>query len=897
MKKILLTTALAVAALSAQAKDFDFGYSAMNTVGSEGAYTQRPISLDLPTSGSQTLYTYDELHDLYKVGTDGSITKAAITEVTFLLTGGTDNYCFSGENFDVTVYVENTPETSFPLNSNNKPVFFEYSKAITGQAHVDESYSDEWADFFYGGYETYDTGLPVTIKLNEPIVYEGGSLLFTWVSQTDGMEDLYYSGDCFGVDPKNGVKTLFVRNDNISGEGYSDTYLPALKLTYEEQVEAPAGPEIVRGEAADFEVGNFDNPSIETGSTGDFLPFDGAYLNSVSQALYTNVELNGLNKISDGEVTKAEIQDITFLVSAEDGMYFFGGEYFDTTVYVQNTDATELPQDANGTYKWFDYSEEYKGSVSVDFSGEEWEDFTYGMGGLYPVTIHLDTPIMYEGQSLLLTFITESECGDETWVNATAAVATGGKQAANKSSDRESASEMLAGDPKNTWRHVPVLKLHYVPVTEKGGATVTAVSFENVEVSLVEVNSAVGSYEKGNTIAVSFDLNDASNCGSYEIKAGTTSLGTINSTTGSISFLNLPVGDAITLNVVPAGEGTIGVPYEIKKADIEALFPEPEMEVAATAFADSEYELISLPESFTMDGAAQFFFKNYQDVPVSQFNWLDIMNPGDKDVYYLRSGFGELLTKDYNNPKNVQSNEGRISFSKPNAVTATTDASTGVVKETFKGSLYVNFAVDYPLYYGVTPVLTEGSNASTNVASVDEVKATTIQKKYDNGSPYNYNKNQLSADFSAITHPGAIEAVHPDNLTWNWVSGSKTITIVGPKGSTLYYKKGDAYVAAAVTDEDGFIKHENELPYLVLNTDDYDNATLHVQARTNDGDVHSEIYLGVNDGVVAGVDNVLVDTDNTAEYYNLQGVRVNGALTPGLYIVRQGGKTTKVIVK
>ncbi|MDE6466645.1 MAG: hypothetical protein K2L44_08065, partial [Duncaniella sp.] len=37
---------------------------------------------------------------------------------------------------------------------------------------------------------------------------------------------------------------------------------------------------------------------------------------------------------------------------------------------------------------------------------------------------------------------------------------------------------------------------------------------------------------------------------------------------------------------------------------------------------------------------------------------------------------------------------------------------------------------------------------------------------------------------------------------------------------------------------------------------------------------------------------------STSEYYNLQGLRVTpSALTPGLYIKRQGDKTVKVLVK
>lgn len=40
-----------------------------------------------------------------------------------------------------------------------------------------------------------------------------------------------------------------------------------------------------------------------------------------------------------------------------------------------------------------------------------------------------------------------------------------------------------------------------------------------------------------------------------------------------------------------------------------------------------------------------------------------------------------------------------------------------------------------------------------------------------------------------------------------------------------------------------------------------------------------------------------VDENAPVEYYNLQGMKVNGELTPGIYVRRQGGKTVKVLVK
>jgi hypothetical protein len=46
-----------------------------------------------------------------------------------------------------------------------------------------------------------------------------------------------------------------------------------------------------------------------------------------------------------------------------------------------------------------------------------------------------------------------------------------------------------------------------------------------------------------------------------------------------------------------------------------------------------------------------------------------------------------------------------------------------------------------------------------------------------------------------------------------------------------------------------------------------------------------------------GVTDVTIAGDDTAEYYNLSGVRVANPTTPGLYIRRQGTKATKVVIK
>lgn len=56
-------------------------------------------------------------------------------------------------------------------------------------------------------------------------------------------------------------------------------------------------------------------------------------------------------------------------------------------------------------------------------------------------------------------------------------------------------------------------------------------------------------------------------------------------------------------------------------------------------------------------------------------------------------------------------------------------------------------------------------------------------------------------------------------------------------------------------------------------------------------------YRKVND-TQTGIDGIAVDGNAKAEYFTLQGTRVEGdTLAPGFYVRRQGGKTAKIMVR
>lgn len=73
-----------------------------------------------------------------------------------------------------------------------------------------------------------------------------------------------------------------------------------------------------------------------------------------------------------------------------------------------------------------------------------------------------------------------------------------------------------------------------------------------------------------------------------------------------------------------------------------------------------------------------------------------------------------------------------------------------------------------------------------------------------------------------------------------------------------------------------------------------------VRAKSVYNGLHSqEISKGINSdgGVLSGIDAVVAeDADAAVEYFNLQGVKV-AAEQPGLYIRRQGGKVSKVVIR
>ena len=135
--------------------------------------------------------------------------------------------------------------------------------------------------------------------------------------------------------------------------------------------------------------------------------------------------------------------------------------------------------------------------------------------------------------------------------------------------------------------------------------------------------------------------------------------------------------------------------------------------------------------------------------------------------------------------------------------------------------------------------------------------------------------------------------------------GEKTVTVTVEEGCTAYYKfvvvNDQPAIETFDLEADTWYPVENntiDLTKLPMTTGN-EKLQLTVKA-VNADNVESEVYTTepfANPGGTTGIADIELGEEAPAEYYNLQGVRMEGELTPGLYIRRQGNKATKVIVK
>ena len=171
----------------------------------------------------------------------------------------------------------------------------------------------------------------------------------------------------------------------------------------------------------------------------------------------------------------------------------------------------------------------------------------------------------------------------------------------------------------------------------------------------------------------------------------------------------------------------------------------------------------------------------------------------------------------------------------------------------------------------------------------DLMKQRLLDNKLSN-APWNHNNHWAkSLKEEAAQAPLYIETIHDGYVKDVKDLGTRTYTIELQAVYPLVYQKNFAPVAStsAVNGELIPVAKTAATPL-------YD--TKHVRKATT-------VTVKVSpQNTVTGVDEVFGDAeadnaDAPAEYYTISGVRVNGDLAPGIYVVRRGNKVTKEVVK
>lgn len=171
----------------------------------------------------------------------------------------------------------------------------------------------------------------------------------------------------------------------------------------------------------------------------------------------------------------------------------------------------------------------------------------------------------------------------------------------------------------------------------------------------------------------------------------------------------------------------------------------------------------------------------------------------------------------------------------------------------------------------------------------DLMKQRLVDNKLSN-TPWNHNGHWAkSLKEETVQAPLYIETIHDGYVKDVKDLDERTYTIVLQAVYPLVYQKNFAPVASTSS-----VNGELVSVAKTAATPVYD--TKHVRKTRT-----VQVTVSPNN-TVTGVDEVFGDAeadnaDAPAEYYTISGVRVNGDLAPGIYVVRRGNKVTKEVVK
>ena len=742
MKKILLILALAFGVLPMAAESATV--SGSSTTGmSETIHEICPINFNYNTFVAQTLYPASAFAKLYEVG-EKTFTLNSLTISCQINDNAYSNY--GDELSDVKIYVENVSDVVFQQDQSGKYKWHVVSdEAVVGHAIPVSNY-----DLMGYAYDTYE----FEFTFDTQFEYSGESVLITWVSnvptvfdanafdaftgfETDYTASIYRESD-----------TQYTDEDGIFAVGIaknSQKMLPVIDIDYN-VVKIENAPTIVEGTPSTLKVGTYDADDEYGSLTQESVPVNTMYTNFGSQLIYTATELAELPQVdAEGNKVTPKITALTFKLPAKTDVIFSTDYDIHGTVYIENTSLTSIPK-TNGTYSWIDFSKDNSATFAIDLSDECWETpLWWSEDDVVEFTIDLgDNAIEYTGESLLVTFDGCNDFDGEAFIKGIIGFKTSDTQMGYFADDRAAFSEGLTSVAPLTNTILPVLKLHYTPLIEKGGEAKNVVSFGNVEPLLMTANvdpalassslTGINDIKKlsaANYIALAYTIDDANASAdkSYEIQLDNKSLGTVTGTSGVIKYINpVPVGD-LYLKVVPSDAQSVGKATTVEKATVENLLPQPEVSVVKSQYYITAHD--TDPLKANIHAAVKFHFATAEGAVASVSVSSDSSNPQRKLLHDGSANSSvefdsEFLSLDAENWNQLHLNNNSVSFYYPSVLTAEyVDGQLVVPSRGFSSG--IKASVSYPTVSLAQPTLTEGTQAELFAMNYD-IDASNAQQ-------------------------------------------------------------------------------------------------------------------------------------------------------------------------
>lgn len=788
MKKTLITLLLGAAtALGLSAESKFIGQTGDNNV-------SLPVDLGYRWSASQSLYTPAELDGLYDVAAGMTASITAITGY-INLTGAA--WLWADATLDVTLYVSNSDETSFTLQ-NGKAVPFGYETAVNGKFIFDQSICDTdeaWTEAL--GFA--DASVPVRIELSEPLLYTGNGLILTWTDYFSEADTDTGNNGSMSWNPGTGIKTLVwgdsdseLTADKILAAGSTRAelnVLPNITIEYD-MADIPSEPTVERLPETDFHVGVYDDPDVISAGLAakDVLPVALSYTYSGSQTLYTPAQLDGLTGLD----RSAEISAISFKINVEDGLYYFCSS-FNVKCYVKVLDNTVAFNKSAGNMQWFEYSEEDAlGEFALDFNDIDEDSpwnyaYGYGMGDKIEVTLPLNKPVeIKNGQSLLITWVSEADGNDADWVISTVGFETGGSEKlamsmADSNTPFESDYSAGVANQSLTYNILPVLSIHYTPVVYKDAEPKNIVEFESVMpvVRRMTVDPAIKesdefavssfkSIDAINAVSLAYTIKDdlAGEGRQYIISLDNTQLGTVSELSGVINYVNPSPKQDMRLMVTPTDENSVGVPFSVAKSDIESLMPEYEVSVVKSKY----YMTAGEGYKTNIHAAVKFLF----DVPEDVLATISFASPAVASTRkLLHDGSAnedidfdpEFLSLDADNWSCLHLNDRCVSFLYQNVMEGSTESGELVVPDkTFSSSIDPTVRYSFASANMAPEIVGGGVSLLADSYDIDLAKArglsvSSVEKKASNKG---YSGVGFTLDPPAASEFSGIESVAVD---------------------------------------------------------------------------------------------------------------------------------------